>query len=385
MTTDNTCEEIECEDGVTRPVDDCVETPTGWWSVDDCVEVNGTWYQMGDDDICYVERHDEWYLVEDCTVVEGDWEHDSDVSCCDSCHEAFYDGDLSDDPSGGHICDSCMSAHCSDCTECGELCWDEDMTDGLCESCEEASGGLICNYSDKSANRLRSETTDRLRFGIELEVEGYNSAEEAAEYIRRFLPVDYCTLKRDGSLGSSGVEIVTRPDSMAVHKQKFQPFFDDSPGRELSSWNTGRCGMHVHVSRSALSQLQVGKMLCFVNDPAAANFLAKVAGRRPCNWCKVHKKKITDCKYDDDRYAALNISGHRTVEFRIFKGTLAPSGFHKNLEFVAALVEYTAPCSRSIAEATSYRAFCEWLPRKQYPHLYAFLKTKGFMRARRAA
>jgi hypothetical protein len=220
---------------------------------------------------------------------------------------------------------------------------------------------------------------------VELEVEGYDTAEQAAEYIRQHLPATYCTLKRDGSLGESGVEIVTRPDSMAVHKRMFGALFKDSPGKALSSWTNGRCGMHVHVSKAALSQLQIGKMLCFLNEPAAVNFISKIAGRKPCNWCKVHKKKITDTRREHDRYTALNVTNNHTVEVRIFKGTLAEAGFMKNLEFVQALVEFTAPASRSISQATSHRAFCEWLPKKAYPHLHAFLVAKGFIRRRNAA
>jgi hypothetical protein len=385
MTTENTCEEIECEDGITRPADECVHTDTGWHAIDDCVEVNGAWYDQNDDQVCYVERHGEFFLTEECTIVDGDWEHDDDCTHCACCCEACITDDMSSDPNGDYICDGCYERHCSCCDSCGDTCWDDDLEDGVCEDCREAAPQLISSYGDKSANHLRSETRDKLRFGVELEVEGYDNATQAAKYIRQFLPADYCTLKRDGSLGEAGVEIVTRPDSMAVHKRLFDALFADSPGRALSSWNTGRCGMHVHVSRAALSHLQIGKMMCFLNEPSAANFLAKIAGRKPCHWCKVHKKKIGDFRRDGDRYTAFNVTNKQTVEIRIFKGTLAAAGFFKNLEFVAALVEFTAPATRSIAQATSHRAFCDWLPKKQYPHLHAFLTAKGFIRRRSTA
>lgn len=393
MTTTNTEAEVLCEDGETRPLSVCRQDVDGrWWDEDDCVDVDGSYYRTSDSRVCYVESRDEWHLTDDCLLVRGSWEHEDDASYCPICSRGTLDDDLVSDPNGDSICERCYDNHCTSCCNCGDVQWMDDCNldeDGYCPDCsdysEAPSRSLVSSYSDKSANRLRSETKDKLRFGIELEVEGYESTTQAAEYIRRFLPDTYCTLKRDGSLGDSGVEIVTRPDSMAVHKRMFGTLFKDSPGRALSSWNTGRCGMHVHISRAALSQLQIGKMMCFLNEPAAVNFISKVAGRKPCNWCKVHKKKIGDFKRDQDRYTALNTTGSHTVEVRIFKGTLAEAGFMKNLEFVQALVEFTAPANRSIAQATSHRAFCEWLPKKAYPHLHAFLVSKGFIRRRNAA
>jgi len=403
MTTENMVEEVLCEDGETRPLSVCVQDHAGeWHHGDDCVAVNGDWYTTSDDLICYVDSSDEWNMREDCVLVRACWELASecthvpgrgwrlteDTYTCESCGGLGLNCEEQTDPSGDPICLECYDNDVVGCSNCDHTEWAADDTrdeEGYCETCAERhSTQLIAGYCDKSANRLWSETEDKLRFGVELEVEGYESAENAAKYIRRHLTAAYCTLKRDGSLGESGVEIVTRPDSIEVHKKMFAPLFADSPGRALSSWNTGRCGMHVHVSRDALSQLQIGKMLCFVNEPAARAFITKIAGRAPCNWCKVHKKKISGAKLETDRYTALNVTGKHTVEVRIFKGTLAEAAFLKNLEFVQALVAFTAPASRSIADATSHRAFCNWLPKKTYPHLHAFLTTKGFMRQRAA-
>lgn len=387
MTTTNTEMDVLCEDGVTRPLSVCVQDHRGrWHDAEDCIDIYGSYYNFNDANICYVESRDEWCMREDCIRVGSGWEHENDAFTCPMCNRGCMDEDGYDDPDGDTICERCMNCHTCSCTNCGDRQWCDENNldeDGYCEECAEPAS-LISGYSDRSANRLKSETKDKLRFGVELEVEGYDTAEQAAEYIRQHLPATYCTLKRDGSLGEAGVEIVTRPDSIAVHKRMFGALFKDSPGRALSSWTNGRCGMHVHISKAALSQLQIGKMLCFLNEPAAVNFISKIAGRKPCNWCKVHKKKLTDVRKERDRYTALNVTNAHTVEVRIFKGTLAEAGFMKNLEFVQALVEFTAPGSRSIAQATSHRAFCDWLPKKAYPHLHAFLTAKGFIRRRAA-
>ncbi len=388
MTTDNAETEVLCEDGETRPLSVCVQTHDERWipEGESVVLADRNVCHQDDDDICYVPRHGQWYWGADCSLVDDEWEHDCDCCSCHMCREPMLVDDAHNSPDDDYLCSDCYHNHVTACCDCGTEQWCDDNNfneDGQCEDCAPSS--LISNYSDKSANHMRSETKDRLRFGIELEVEGCTSDEQAAEYVRTLLPDNYCTLKHDGSLGEAGVEIVTRPDSVAVHKRMWSAFFADSPGKALTSWSNGRCGMHIHVSRAALSDLQVGKMLCFLNEPDAVPFISKIAGRAPCDWCKVHKKKISDLHHECDRYTALNVTGSRTVEVRIFKGTLAERGFMKNLEFVQALVEFTSPASRSIAEATSHRAFCAWLPRKSYPHLFQFLVSKGFIRRRNAA
>lgn len=407
---------VECDDGEVRPRDECVECADGEWrAAEECVRcaddewrarsdctqcTNGDWYPddevvtlaCGDvawtEDSSIVQRADGEYAWEErCVLVDGDW-YDEDECCrCANCDLAMLNDDALSGPdsSDASYCESCWGDVCTTCDGCDETVYRDDVQVAdddscLCPTCyEESEPSLILNYSDKSANRLRPETKDKLKFGIELEVESKSEAEEGAQYVRGCLADDYCVFKHDGSLGSGGFEIVTRPDSIAVHKRKWDSLLNDSPGKRLRSWVGGRCGMHVHVTKAALSQLQLGKMLCFLNDPANAGFVSAVAGRLPCHWCKVSPKKISDVRLPAERYVALNITD-RTAEFRIFRGTLLASSFYKNLEFVQALVAFCSPAARSIAEATSHATFCAWLSKKDYPNLYAFLVAKGWIR-----
>lgn len=391
---------VMCDDGQSRPRDECVQCyDDEWRPAEECVEIyNGEWYPQdetielacGDitwaDDDDVVQRADgEFAWRRHCTAVDGDWYDDDETCSCQNCGDSILNDDafFPDDDSGPY-CESCHDDCYRSCDECGDATHRDDLnvTDDdrdLCCGCyENNEPRLILNYSDKSANKLRPETKDKLRFGIELEVESKTSADDGAKYVRACMADDYCVLKHDGSLGPGGFEIVTRPDSIAVHKRKWETLLNDTPGRRLRSWVGGRCGMHVHVSKSALSQLQLGKMLCFLNDPANTGFVAAVAGRLPCHWCKVSPKKLSDVKLPAERYVALNITD-RTAEFRIFRGTLLGSSFYKNLEFVQALVEFCSPAARSIAEATSHKEFCRWLSKKDYPNLHAFLVSKRFI------
>lgn len=390
---------VECYDGEWRPVDECVRCADDEWRAeDDCTQCsNGQWYP--DDEVITLACGDIAHVDNDnivqradgesawecnCTQVGRYWYDEGECCHCEDCNEAMLNDNAQYGPDDAHYCDSCYDERFTSCDNCGETVDRHDLNctdDGdLCERCyEECEDKLILNYSDRSANKLRPETKDKLKFGIELEVESKTSDEDGAKYVRGCMADDYCVFKHDGSLGDGGFEIATRPDSVAVHKRKWETLLNDTPGKRLRSWVGGRCGMHVHVTKSALSQLQLGKMLCFLNEPSNAAFVASVAGRLPCHWCKVSPKKLSDVKLPAERYVALNITD-RTAEFRIFRGTLLGSSFYKNLEFVQAVVEFCSPAARSISDAVSHKAFCDWLSKRDYPNLHAFLVAKGYIR-----
>jgi len=412
---------VTCADGQERPEDDCVYCADGEYRpADECVRSvhDDEFYPQHDCVRCY---DNSWCLSSEAVqLTDGDyaWEDDEEVVCCedneyryrDSCiyidnvgyyheDECFYcehcssatlNDDGRDGPGNNSLCEYCYDNQTTECDGCGDRFWNEDINDECyCESCADGEPiafpsprrepRLILDYSDRSANYLPRESHDRVLYGIELEVESRDDMSmTGAQWARTHLSDRYCVFKSDGSLGPGGFEIVTRPDSLAAHKREWAAFFANDPTTALRSWTTGRCGMHVHISKSGLSSLQLGKMLCFLNEPANERMIVKIAGRRSERWCQIAKKKISDCKHPQDRYVALNITTH-TAEARIFKGTLAMAGFFKNLEFCEALVKFTAPAERSIADATNYGAFCRWLSYKDYPNLYAFLVRKGFV------
>jgi len=414
---------VYCADGEYRPVDDCVLCADGEYrDVDECVEsihdsdfypqsecvrcYDGEWcltsetvrltcgdYAWTDDEeVCCCEDG-EWRLRDHCTYIDNvGWYPEDECFICERCNEATHNDDAFTEPNGnGSLCEYCHDHHTSRCEGCDETFYNDDLNgDCYCESCAEDEADdppprsrheprLILDYSDRAANFLPRESHDRVLYGVELEVESRDYISVmGAQWARTHLSDMYCVFKSDGSLGPGGFEIVTRPDSLAVHKREWAAFFASDPARTLASWSTGRCGMHVHISKSGLSSLQLGKMLCFLNEPMNERMIVKIAGRRSERWCQIAKKKISDCNHPQERYVALNITRH-TAEVRIFKGTLSMAGFFKNLEFCEALVKFTAPAERSIADATNYGAFCRWLSYKDYPNLYAFLVRKGFV------
>ena len=406
---------VYCGDDEYRPVDECVESvhDGDFYPADDCTECYddnwclssevvrlscGAYAWQDDEEVCYCEDG-EYRFRDNCIYLEhGGWYHEDECFWCDHCQQACHVDDGYDSPTHGDtLCEHCRDNHTSCCASCDDRFFHEDLNDDYyCESCATDDSGrerpsarpvrespLILDYSDRSANYLPRESHDRVLYGIELEVESRDGMSiTGAQWARTHLSDRYCVFKSDGSLGPGGFEIVTRPDSLVVHKREWDAFFANDPASTLASWSTGRCGMHVHISKAGLSSLQLGKMLCFLNEPVNERMIVKIAGRRSQRWCQIAKKKISDCNHPQARYVALNITS-RTAEVRIFKGTLSMAGFFKNLEFCEALVKFTAPAERSIADATNYGAFCRWLSYKDYPNLYAFLVRKGFVNDQR--
>jgi hypothetical protein len=442
----NTTEEtVECHDGTTQPAATCVQMANGEWAPTiDCLQAHdGTWFLENDDD--YIQTgSEEWALRTDCVeCYDGDWnltvncleaydgsyfldgEDDfveitsgrhrgeyahtdeltyydggyllsEDCTSCDGCGESTPDDELERTEGSQYVCPSCVSDNYYSCDSCGDLvhydnvCSRDDGT--YCSECcpdepdEDNNGAVIKSYSDKSSVSLPSESKDILQYGIELEVEGkeHVGRRECADWVRTHLPASYAVFKEDGSLGSKGFEIVTRWDSGEVHKREFDKMLTDSPGRYITSWKSGDCGMHIHVRKKALTGLQIGKMLCFVNSVGNRSFIEEVAGRSSNNYSRlIGTKKVGDGKHESpDRREGLNVTSF-SCEFRIFRGTLKRESWHKNLEFVQALVEFCKPADRSIHEAVRHDKFVEWVApqHKKYPHLHAWMVARGYCNA----
>lgn len=353
---------------------------------------DGSFAIFGHHDV--VELHDGDYALDEDTVClhDGDYALSGDAKVCRGYDEYYLvsDGEYWHDRWYSH---DYLGEYTFVCDCCGQRCDnDEHSSDGYCVSCdssdsdeeeeEESDRAGLSNYSCKRADYMQPEGKGPLYFGIELEVEargGYYRPDEVSRAYNA-LGRDYVVCKSDGSLSDErGFEIVTRPDSVEVHKRKWAAFIQIA-SNTLSSWSNGRCGMHIHATRAALSQLQLGKMLVFLNHVNNAWLVKLVAGRALKDWaCLEHGKKIVDGKkLSPNRYVALNVTEF-TAELRIFKGTLKPSSFWKNLEFYAAVIAFCAPAEHSTLDVESPQKFLRYVQAKAktYPNLDSFLQHRN--------
>ncbi len=288
------------------------------------------------------------------------------------------------------ICENCWeAAECFTCESCDNNFYGSHYgRDGECQNCcsiddddddNPSSSSLIRDYGPTRNLPKVGDPKDGIYFGVELEVQTDAARHVSAEHTKRQMG-DFIVLKSDGSIGSSGYEIVTCPATLDVHKTKWAEFFAHPP-RETYSWKTGDCGMHVHVSRKPLSQLTICKVGAFLNENKT--FTEQIAGRTGSSWAKIQPKGKLSAyqpRYAEGRYAALNLESGSTIEFRIFRGTMKAESFYRNLEFCHALV-YFARGNRASMRDLKPAVLARYVRenRKLYPHLDRWLSAKGLL------
>jgi hypothetical protein len=225
------------------------------------------------------------------------------------------------------------------------------------------------------------------RIGIELEVEfSFSSKIE-----------DFCDIKSnwfyresDSSLGGYGCEIITIPllpkDAKSID---FWKPLTDYLGSRAKSWDTGRCGLHVHIGREILGRTDeeksetIGKLLYlyhhFVKDTrmnvkiygrdrgyhaqdgkTSAGTSAKELGSEVLK-IKGVKDKVKNAMFnrsEQDRYFDINLRNTHTIEFRKGIGSINA----KRISMVVAYCERMCLYAKSTPwQQISYEDFVKFL------------------------
>lgn len=223
-------------------------------------------------------------------------------------------------------------------------------------------------------------------------------------------------MKSDSSISAGGgFEIVSVPGTLAWHKEiAWNHFFKENysnpieaslaPSSFLSGWanNGGNdpelgtlpvCGIHIHISRDALTPLQLGKIITFMGEDRNIEFIKQIAGRTSDRYAPFKKKKISDGRVlvqigtgrggllgEDNHFSAVNVNtqGKPTVEFRVFRSNVAKAGFFKNLEFVHALTNWCATVSMKDLNVSNFIVWVASNP-GNYENLVAWLRKKKYI------
>ena len=144
------------------------------------------------------------------------------------------------------------------------------------------------------------------------------------------------------------------------------------------SHNTRTCGLHVHLNRGQTRGRRLGeptevKITHFVNRHQS--LFEQLARRNSGQWSQfVHKplRKGENC--NNDRYEAINFTG-RTMEFRLFRGTLKLSTLYATLELVDAIARFCLMYSAArMVDATQARAdFLQFTQSNGYEYLPTYM------------
>ena len=316
-------------------------------------------------------------MCETCAEVRID---EDNLFLCPSCdnYESEYDSSEYD---GETYCQSCYDNNVYHCDDCGESVWD-----GSGHDCDP-SGGLVNDYSYKPRPHFFGEAKYHMGFELEVESRGYG-IRTGAEIVHNGLG-ERIYLKNDGSL-NDGFEIVTHPHSLEEYHNNFKwDTLDKLRMEGFRSWNTGTCGIHVHVSRTAfgtittrqdISKVQAHELrfmkLIYDNERQ----ISRLAGRTS-SYASFSEKGslVSKVKYgnSDGRYAAINCENSETLEVRVFRGSLKPKRVLSAIELVHASVEYTRDLHVSATnKALSWMKFTHFIVEHMdtYPNLADILE-----------
>ncbi len=276
---------------------------------------------------------------------------------CQCCGERIWFADNA----GSHsfpLCQDCYDRHYTHCSSCGcvlhvgDAYYLDDDDEPYCASCchDRNEPQTINDYNYKP-DPIFYGTGDRF-FGVELEIDGAGECSSNAERIletahRNGLEYIYC--KHDGSL-EDGIEIVTHPMSPVFHQHEmpWQAILGKAVHLGYTSHQSGTCGLHVHVNRTAFGDTEaeqdevIARILYFFERHWEE--LLKFSRRTRCQldrWAARYgyKDKPKDIlehakKGSAGRYACVNLTNYHTIEFRIFRGTLKYNTLIATLQMV---------------------------------------------------
>ena len=329
----------------------------------------------------------------DCgAIVENSDAHDvgDEIFCsdctrtCDGCQRIFSAENEYFRTTCNHltICESCYDRYYFTCPDCDyvvhfDYSYLSDHDDRTrCESCHDrhlsdqddalenigqyhSSRGIVVPITSPA-----STAANGLYFGVELEVERASNAHDSADQIAgtiadhvaedrdnitegRNTNLPVLCFEEDGSL-TDGFEMVSAPLGIDDQRRLWSRVLSCPAMRQLRSHDTSTCGLHIHLTRRALTTIQIAKIVTFVNDPDNETLIRAIARRYDGGFCHIKAKRLaTAHNPEDSRYQAVNLWNSRTIELRIFKGSLKLSAVLAALEFAYALVRFTATCSGS--------------------------------------
>ncbi len=294
---------------------------------------------------------------------------------CHNCDEPISNNDsYYSEITNYDYCSDCYHDHHTYCENCGNDYWTEDGCD---------CGVSIHNYSYKPKPTFFKNPKEKCNYflGVELETESKgNCRQSCAEEITELTDLFY--LKNDSSI-EDGFEVVTHPFSHTwynEHKSIFNDLLNTLRNNGFRSYNTSTCGIHIHITKSYLSGLDIAKLHLFFYQNE--EFIKVISQRKPNNldqWGKIKKDKkaIYDQskkKGGSERYTAINLQNDDTIEFRIFRGTLNDNSYHKNIEFVIAICRFVKITSLQQLTTNQFYNFIK--TDKNYKNLTKFMEAK---------
>lgn len=241
-------------------------------------------------------------------------------------------------------------------------------------------------------------------FGIELEIQcgiGLDSdssdRDEKVKDLRtptNLTPLDLVALKiglsldgiayicPDGSV-SDGFEIVFTPHKLhAFKKLNISKILRELAGHGASSYNGNKCGMHIHLTRNkwfktrrtyrgnTYSNAELYQLFFVMLQKEIFKFSKRTPDRIE-RYCKARISR-------SDRYCMVNLTNLKTVEVRVWRGTLHPDRFKAHILFTLCVIDFIKAHPIQILFGDNYKTlqniFTDWLKTQgEYTFLLQYL------------
>lgn len=264
------------------------------------------------------------------------------------------------------------------CTECGSPLDIEGLK--VCSSCLDTKFFNVKNYSwtpEKfrfiGEQKGKHERENNIWMGVELEY-GLTSKREMSELVYKKDGALY--LKKDSSIegGNYRVEMVTHPHSFDALMAKSSWINGIATLKAEERPNSNGC--HVHISRTAFKSdkhFAKTKYLLLSNKE-----MIEAIGGRSINSFSTFKdfgnmRTASKDARSGEKYCFMNQGLEKTLEFRFMASTTNPTQMKRYIQFIHAMVLYTAYHTKT----ASYAGFADYVKKykEKYEILHEFLKA----------
>ena len=288
------------------------------------------------------------------------------------------------------LCSRCEAA-LTECVNCGRKTDKHNImpTSEACIECAHIYQKHEWNYKPESFIPL-GDSTNKLLFGIELEVFVGDVHKDKAEYSPHIVMSELMNaadswgeeqlyFMHDGTV-DPGFEVVTHPMTWRkLDEHKLWRVVDSLPKYVDIKQNNRftKSGVHIHMSRASLQTNQIFKMMHFCyNNTALLTFLGKRKLNEFCGSSSRSKDfsfrlESQDCELS--KYELINLKHRSTVEFRWFNSIIDAGILRGYVEFLHALRLWTRKL-RGLEEVTADN-FISFCTSRDYPNLNADLKN----------